>query len=140
MIVLDTNVLSELAKPHPDGSVFPRVARHRRADLCTIAISEAELVYGLALLPKGRRRARHWRKPLPACSAKASACGCWPSIGFGSPCGEIAARQRAIERPVATADGQIAAIVHARGAVLLVARDVVGLQDCGVPVIDPWRT
>jgi toxin FitB len=56
VIVLDTNVLCELAKPDPDGSVFAWVARQRRADLFTTAISEAELAYGLALLPKGRRR------------------------------------------------------------------------------------
>ena len=46
MIVLDTNVLSELAKPDPDGSVLAWLARQRRADLCTTAISEAELAYG----------------------------------------------------------------------------------------------
>ena len=56
MIVLDTNVLSELMRPDPDGAVLAWFAGQRRAELCTTAISEAELAYGLALLPMGRRR------------------------------------------------------------------------------------
>jgi len=56
VIVLDTNVLSELAKAAPDEAVAAWVASQRRAELCTTAVSEAELGYGLALLPKGRRR------------------------------------------------------------------------------------
>jgi predicted nucleic acid-binding protein len=139
MIVLDTNVLSELAKPDPDGSVLAWLARQRRADLCTTAISEAELAYGLALLPKGRRR-----------DALAQAVGRLLGEGLGgrvlafdrsaaAAFGEIAAVRRAAGRPVATADGQIAAIARARGASLLATRDVGGFQDSGVSVIDPWR-
>jgi len=56
VIVLDTNVLSELAKPEPAASVLAWLAEQRRAELCTTAVSEAEIAYGLALLPKGRRR------------------------------------------------------------------------------------
>ncbi len=57
MIVLDTNVLSELAKSEPHAAVLAWVARQRRAELyTTTTISEAELAYGLALLSKGRRR------------------------------------------------------------------------------------
>jgi hypothetical protein len=50
------NVLSELTRPDPDTTVLAWVARQHRAELCTTAISEAELAYGLALLPKGRGR------------------------------------------------------------------------------------
>jgi predicted nucleic acid-binding protein len=53
--------------------------------------------------------------------------------------GEIAAGRRAAGRPIASADGQIAAIARARGAVLLATRDLDGFQDCGVPIINPWR-
>jgi len=56
VIVLDTNVLSELARPDPDEAVLAWVAAQRRTELCTTTISEAELAYGLALLSKGRRR------------------------------------------------------------------------------------
>ena len=53
--------------------------------------------------------------------------------------GAIAAGRRTAGRPVATADGQIAAIARARGATLLATRDVGGFQDCGVPILDPWQ-
>jgi predicted nucleic acid-binding protein len=139
VIVLDTNVLSELAKPDPNGTVLIWVAQQRRADLCTTTISEAELAYGLALLPKGRRR-----------EALAQAVARLLGEGLGgrvlafdrvaaAAYGEIAAGRRAAGRPVTTADGQIAAIARARGAALLATRDVGGLRDCGVPVIDPWQ-
>jgi predicted nucleic acid-binding protein len=56
MIVLDTNVLSDLMKPQPAASVMAWLAGRRRAELCTTTVIEAEMAYGLALLPKGRRR------------------------------------------------------------------------------------
>jgi hypothetical protein len=139
VIVLDTSVLSELIRPDPDGSVLAWIAQQRRAELYTTAISEAELVYGLALLPKGRRR-----------DALAQAVARLLGEGLGgrvlafdrsaaTAYGEIAAGRRAAGRPIASADGQIAAITRARGAVLLATRDLGGFQDCGVPIINPWR-
>jgi len=140
VIVLDTNVLSELAKPDPDGSVLRWVAQQRRADLCTTTISEAELAYGLARLPTGRRR-----EALVLAVARLLGEGLGGRVlAFdriaAAAYGEIAAARRAAGRPVATADGLIAAVARARGAALLATRDVGGFQDCGVPIIDPWRT
>ena len=56
MIVLDTNVISELMRPKPDSGVADWVARQAAPDLHVSAISEAELRYGAEVLPKGRRR------------------------------------------------------------------------------------
>jgi toxin FitB len=56
VIVLDTNVLSELARPQPDPTVQAWADAMPLARLCTTAITEAELRFGLALLPPGRRR------------------------------------------------------------------------------------
>ena len=56
VIILDTNVLSELVKPEPNATVLAWIAKQRRGELYTTTISEAEIAYGLALLPKGRRR------------------------------------------------------------------------------------
>ncbi len=139
MIVLDTNVLSELTKPAPDASVTAWVARQRRADLCTTAISEAELAFGVALLPKGRRR-----EALAHAVARLLAEGLGGRVlafdrTAAAAYGEIAAGRRASGLPVATADGQIAAIARARGATVLATRDVGGFEGCGVRVVDPWR-
>lgn len=99
MIVLDANVLSELARPDSDAAVLAWVAARRRAELCTTAISEAAPAYGLALLPKGRRR-----------DARSQATARLFSDGLGgrvlpfdraaaAAYGEFVARRRAVDIP-----------------------------------------
>jgi predicted nucleic acid-binding protein len=56
MIILDTNVLSELMKPKPSARVVTWVARQPAAELFTTSITEAEIFYGIELLAKGKRR------------------------------------------------------------------------------------
>lgn len=111
----------------------------RWTELCTTAITEAELAYGIALLPAGRRRdalalavARLLREGL---GGRVLAFDRAAAAAYGA----FAARRRASGRPVATADGQIAAIARAHGAALIATRDVGGFGGCGVAVIDPWR-
>lgn len=138
MIVLDTNMLSELARPDPDASVLAWVATQRRAELCTTAISEAELAYGLALLPKGRRR-----DALAQATARLLGEGLGGRVlpfdrAAAAAYGEFAAKRRAAGRSVAAADAQIAATARARGASLLATRDVGGFQGCGVRLVNPW--
>lgn len=57
MIVLDTNVLSEATRPVPQQRVLDWLADQQATSLFTATISEAELLYGVASLPGGRRRA-----------------------------------------------------------------------------------
>ena len=56
MIVLDTNVLSELMRPKPFAQVVAWVALQPAAELFTTAITEAEIFYGIELLAKSKRR------------------------------------------------------------------------------------
>lgn len=56
MLILDTNVLSELMRPMPDASVTSWIAERATSSLHLTAISEAELRYGLEIIPLGRRR------------------------------------------------------------------------------------
>lgn len=56
MIVLDTNVLSEAARPAPHQRVLDWLGAQQPATLFTTIISEAEMLYGVASLPSGRRR------------------------------------------------------------------------------------
>lgn len=56
MIILDTNVLSELMKPKPLPRVESWVAAQPPASLFTTTLTQAEILYGVALLPKGGRR------------------------------------------------------------------------------------
>ena len=56
MIILDTNVLSELMKPTPSARVVAWAQKQSASELFTTAITEAEIFYGIEMLGKGKRR------------------------------------------------------------------------------------
>ena len=58
MIVLDTNVVSELMRPDPSSTVVDWVAGQAVPRLFLSTVSEAELRYGVEILPAGERRTR----------------------------------------------------------------------------------
>lgn len=137
MIVLDTNVLSELMREDAAPRVLDWAGSEQSTSLFTTSIAEAEIFYGLAVLPRGKRRralegaasglfADFDRRVLPFDSDAARAYG------------EIAAARRRKGRPISTADAQIAAIVRSRGA-RLATRNAVDFEGCGITVIDPWK-
>jgi predicted nucleic acid-binding protein len=137
MLVVDTNVLSELMRPRPNAPISSWIAERATLSLHLTAISEAELRFGLAIMPPGRRRdglaeglERMLRtgfanRVLPFDSAAASAYA------------EIAAARRAMGRPMPEADCQIAAIARSRD-MAIVTRNVHDFVDAGIDVIDPW--
>lgn len=137
MIVLDTNVASELMKPAPSGVVRDWVLAHRGAELCTTAITLAEIGYGVERLPAGRRKDLLQRTARDVFAAfedfvlpfDAQAAAHYPGI--------VAARARA-GTPIDGFDAQIASICRARGAALA-TRDVKDFESTGVDLIDPWQ-
>ena len=137
MIILDTNVLSELMKPKPSPRVVTWVARQPAAELFTTSITEAEIFYGIELLAKGKRR----EGLLAAADAMFAEDLGGRIFGFESDAARsfstIAAHRGALGRPISHADAQIAAIAHARGA-KLATRNVADFEDCGLDVLDPW--
>jgi predicted nucleic acid-binding protein len=137
MIILDTNVISEILRPAPSPAVEAWLAEQDGATVYFTAIGEAELRLGVAILPAGRRRTslaeaidamleEDFRdRILPFDSAAAQAYAA------------IAATRRAAGRPISQFDCQIAAIARIRQAVLA-THNTVDYEDCGVEVIDPW--
>ena len=137
MYILDTNVASELMLPTPAAAVAAWIAARNAEDMFLTAISEAELLYGVAIVPAGRRR-----NELQAAMTR------WLNVGFGERIlpfdsaaarhyAEIASRRRRQGRPIHGADCQIAAISRSRGAVL-VTRNTRYFEATGVGVVDPW--
>lgn len=137
MILLDTNVLSELMRPAPDPGVERWLAGQPDASVFISAITEAELRYGAALLPGGKRRSALVAEiegmleedfngrilPFDSLAARAFAA--------------IASDRRHAGKPISQADARIAAIARSRGA-SLATRNVPDFDGCGIEVINPW--
>ena len=137
MIILDTNVLSELMRPHPSPRVTAWVGKQPVGELCTTSITEAEILFGIELLAKGKRQ----EQLLAAADAMFTEDLAGRIHSFDSDAArafaKIAARRRGLGRPINHADGQIAAIAQVRTA-KLASRNVSDFQDCGIDVVDPW--
>jgi predicted nucleic acid-binding protein len=137
MILLNTNILSEMMRPTPQAAVERWLADQASASVFICAITEAELRYGLALLPDGKRRAtltdvmedmltEDFRDRILPFDAAAA-------IAFA----QIAADRRRVGRAISQADAQIAAVARSRGAVLA-SRNIPDFEGCGLELINPW--
>jgi toxin FitB len=137
MILLDTNVVSELMRPRPAAVVESWVGGQPVAAMFISAITEAELRYGLALLPEGRRQ----RRLLAQAEAMLGEDFAGRILPFDSAAAAayapIAAARRLAGRPMSQADAQIAAIAASRGAAIA-TRNVSDFAGCGLAVLDPW--
>jgi predicted nucleic acid-binding protein len=138
MILLDTNILSELMRPVPEADVERWLTDQPAASVFISAITEAELRYGIALLPNGKRRSTLTIALQDMLAEDFSG----RILPFDSPAAvafaEIAADRQQAGRPISQADAQIAAIARSRGATLA-TRNVADFQGCGLEVINPWR-
>lgn len=139
MIILDTNVLSELMRPKPSPKVVMWVGKQPGAELFTTTITEAEIFYGIELLAKGKRRVAL----LEAADAMFAEDLAGRILSFESDSARvfsrIAATRRTLGKPISHADAQIAAIAQVRRA-KLATRNVADFQDCGIDVVDPWMS
>ncbi len=128
MIIVDTNVISELMRSNPNPKVGIWFARQELVSIFTTTISEAELRYGVEILPAGKRRdglievaetilRGHFHNRI---------------LPFDS-----AAARRTAGLSVTVADCMIAAIPHVYGA-SGATRDVGDFLDAGIEVINPW--
>jgi predicted nucleic acid-binding protein len=137
MIILDTNVLSEIMKPVPSPRVSTWLSSQPATELFTTSITEAEIFLGIELLPRGKRR----DSLLSDAEAMFTKDLDGRILGFDSDSGRLFARivahRRALGRPINHPDAQIVAIVKLRNA-KLATRDVADFTDCGIDLIDPW--
>jgi predicted nucleic acid-binding protein len=138
MIVLDTNVTSELMRVAPDERVSRWVRDARPTELFTTSVIVAEVLYGIERLPDGRRRDRLQEaaeeifvafetKILPFDVVAARR---YPEI--------VAGRDRS-GRPITSIDAQIASICRVHGAALA-TRNTKDFEGTGVELLDPWAT
>ncbi|HEY8317776.1 MAG TPA: type II toxin-antitoxin system VapC family toxin [Amnibacterium sp.] len=138
MIVLDTNVVSEVMRPVPDPAVLEWMNAQQAGELYLTSMTTAELLYGVARLPSGRRREDLAEKVgrlvdelfegriLPFDSAA--------SIDSA----RIASARERAGNPIGSADAVIAATASSAGADLLATRNVSDFSGTGLSVVNPW--
>ena len=138
MIVLDTNVLSEMMRREPERRVVEWFRQMPAASLYTTTITRAEMLFGVGLLPDGKRKL-----------ALASAVEALFAVDLGgrivpfdlaaSDCfAPVACRSRAQGLPMSDADARIAAIASSRGG-QIATRNIADFAECGVPLVNPWE-
>lgn len=138
MIVLDTNILSELMKTKPDQRVVRWLSRQPSASLFTTAVTQAEILYGLRLLPSGKRR----NQLVSAVNEMFNLDFQGRVLPFGTEAAamfaELAAARRLAGQPISQFDAQIAAITRASAA-RLATRNVSDFTGCGLDLVNPWE-
>lgn len=137
MYVLDTNIISELIRPRPNGGVVQWVDTQPLSSLYTTAVTKAEIYYGLHILPMGKRRG-----DLEQALHQFFSAGLQNRIlEFNSTSAMefamIASYRRKAGIPISNADAQIAAICSQHGF-QLVTRNVSDFAECGIEVMNPF--
>jgi predicted nucleic acid-binding protein len=136
MIILDTNVVSELMRPEPDARVRQWVGERRADELGTTAITVAEIRHGIERLPEGRRREALLSAATDLFAVFGDLVQPFDALAAGW-FGPVMVRRAGLGLPIEGFDAQIAAICRARGADLA-TRNVKDFVETGVQVIDPW--
>ncbi|MGE3875408.1 MAG: type II toxin-antitoxin system VapC family toxin [Parvibaculaceae bacterium] len=139
MIILDTNVISEPMKARANPRVLAWLDRQVPETLYLTAISLAELLVGIALLPRGKRKtgldAELSEVVLRLFGARVLAFDETAAKAYAL----LIARARAAGHTLAVVDGQIAAIAAVH-EFAVATRDTTPFAAAGVSVINPWET
>lgn len=137
MIVLDTNVVSELFRPRPDVGVVAWLAALTNPVSVT-AITAAELQTGVRRLADGRRKTTLTRGMAVLLDDHRRRGTILPFDGEAAKhYAEIFVERERLGRPISSADAQIAAICRSRSAACA-TRNVKDFTSTGIELIDPW--
>lgn len=137
MIVLDTNVVSEAMKPSADTAVMAWLNDQVAQTLYLSSVSLAELLFGIGVLPAGRRKDAlstllegllelFDERVLPF------------DVEAARSYSRLAVTAREAGKGFPMPDGYIAAIAATRGFAVA-TRDAGPFEAAGVPVINPWE-
>ncbi|MEO8027168.1 MAG: type II toxin-antitoxin system VapC family toxin [Bryobacteraceae bacterium] len=136
MIVLDTNVLSEVLRPRPSTTVLGWMKEHEPTGLCLTTITQAELLHGVELLPKGKRR-----DALESVLTQSIAEFAGRILPFDEEAARIypmiVAARNALGRPIDPLDAMIASIARSIRAPLA-TRNTRDFEHCNLRLMNPW--
>jgi len=137
-VLLDTNVLSELMRPKPSTEVQNWFGRQQNTAYFVSAITRAEILLGIALLPRGKRR----DSLASAAEQMFDEDFAGHTLPFDGACAAeyalLVAERTRRGRSISTEDGQIAAtaLSHDLSLATRNAKDFKGID--GLTVLDPW--
>ncbi|MDR0717889.1 MAG: type II toxin-antitoxin system VapC family toxin [Azoarcus sp.] len=138
MIIIDTNVISELWKIEPNPNVLAWIDAQTIETLYLSAITVAELCHGLATMPEGKRRTiyqeRLANEVLPAFAGRVLPFDLDASQAYA----DLMARARAGGKAIGKADGYIAATAAAHG-LMVATRDTSPFEAAELNTINPWE-
>lgn len=138
MILIDTNIISEIMRPNPSPAVLAWFGGQDTSALHLSAVGEAELRRSAAILPDGKRRDRLIAE-IDAMIAEDFAGRVLPFDSVATQAfAVIFVDRRNAGRPISFPDCQIAATARAHGAAMA-TRNVADFEGCGIVVIDPWN-
>ena len=139
MIILDTNVVSELIRPVPSEQVLRWISSYPALLLYTTSVTQAEMLYGMEILARGKKKK----------ALEAALNGMFAEdfrnrvLPFDMSCAqhfaEIVATRKSSGLPISQFDAQIAAIARNRKATLA-TRNIDDFTDCGIKLVDPWNS
>ncbi len=139
MIILDTNIISEVMRPLPDQNVIQWLNKQKSDNLYVSSISIAEINYGLYALPQGKRK-QQLKNRFKQFINKAF---CYRILDFDKQAailyGQIMGEGKLTGHPMNVLDGQIAAIALHHGFAVA-SRNVKDFNYCGVEIINPFAT
>lgn len=138
MIVLDTNVISEVLRPFPETAVLVWLRSMRRSELWTSSIVLAELFSGVDLMPAGERQKVLREKMEQMVSMLFTGRVFTFDVAAARAYGPILATRQRMGRPIEQIDAQIAAIAAVHGA-MLATRNIPDFEHCGIALVNPWQ-
>ena len=135
MIILDTNVVSEVLRPHPDAGVLSWIADHLH-EVGITSITVAELSLGVEILPEGHKKIRLQRN-LGMLFADYQTSVADFDREAAQLYGVLIAKRRSSGHPLNTEDAMIAAICLSQD-MALATRNVKDFDGLGLTIINPW--
>lgn len=138
MILIDTNVISELWRAEPNPEVLAWIDAQTVETLYLSTITVAELRFGLAAMPEGKRRTIYQERleqdVLPTFAGRVLPFDLDASQAYA----DLMARARAGGLAIGKADGYIAATAKANG-LMVAARDISPFEAAGLKIVNPWE-
>ncbi len=137
MILLDTNVVSEVMNVAPSANVLKWLNDQSSSAVYVSAVTVGEIEYGLRILPDGRRRLQ-MKEKFEQFIALAFA---QRVLGYDEAAarlyGEIMGVRKELGRPMSVPDGQIAAVARSHG-LSIATRNTRDFEECGVDLLNPF--